>query len=51
VRTGSLSPKTSVRYVREKTGKVKIFEIVDEHMANAKIVSGEAKENYIVELE
>lgn len=51
VRTGSLSSKTSLRYKRELTGKVKITEIVDEHMANAKIISGEARENYIVELE
>jgi hypothetical protein len=36
---------------REVVGKVKIMEIVDEHMANAKVISGEAKVNDIVELE
>jgi hypothetical protein len=29
---------------------VQITEIVDEHMANAKIISGEAKEHDVVEL-
>jgi hypothetical protein len=51
VRTGSLSPKSSLRYKREKTGKIRIIEVVDEHMANARIISGEAKEHYVVELE
>ena len=37
-------------FKREEVGKVKILEIVDEHMANAKILSGEAKVNDIVEL-
>jgi hypothetical protein len=37
-------------FKREEVGKVKILEIVDEHMANAKIISGEAKVNDIVEL-
>lgn len=35
---------------REETGKIKITEIVDEHYAKAKILTGEAKVNYIVEL-
>lgn len=35
---------------REETGKVKITDIVDEHYAKAKILSGDAKDNYIVEL-
>lgn len=35
---------------REETGMVKITEIVDEHYAKAKILRGEVKENYIVEL-
>ena len=35
---------------REVVGKIKILEIVDEHMANAMIISGEAKVNDIVEL-
>jgi predicted small secreted protein len=37
-------------FKREETGVVKITEIVHEHMANAKIVSGAAKENDMVEL-
>ncbi|SPJ15894.1 conserved hypothetical protein [Syntrophobacter sp. SbD2] len=37
-------------FKREETGVVKITEIVDEHMALAKIVSGAAKVNYMVEL-
>ncbi len=51
VRTGSLGPKSSARYKKVETGKVRITEIIDEHMANAKIISGEAKENYMVELQ
>lgn len=42
--------KEQPMFKREEVGKVKILEIVDEHMANAKIVSGEAKVNDIVEL-
>jgi ribosomal protein L24 len=38
------------KFRREETGKVKITEIVDEHYAKAKILTGEAKENSIVEL-
>jgi len=37
-------------FKREDLGKIKIMEIIDEHMANAKIISGEAKVNDIVEL-
>jgi hypothetical protein len=36
---------------RKVVGKIKIKEVVDEHMANATIISGEAKVNDIVELE
>jgi hypothetical protein len=42
--------KEQPRFERKEVGKVKILEIVDEHMANAKILSGEAKVNDIVEL-
>ena len=35
---------------RQETGTVKITEIVDEHYAKAKVLTGEAKENSIVEL-
>ncbi|MEO5356268.1 MAG: hypothetical protein H7844_03095 [Nitrospirae bacterium YQR-1] len=34
---------------REFTGKVKITEIVDEHFAKGKVISGSVKENDIVE--
>ena len=50
VKTGSPGPKGQLMFKREEVGKVKILEIVDEHMANAKILSGEAKVNDIVEL-
>jgi hypothetical protein len=39
-----------VMFKREIVGKIKIKEVVDEHMANATIISGEAKVNDIVEL-
>ena len=43
----------TVNYVfkREQTGGIKITAIVDEHMATAQIMRGEAKANYVVELE
>ncbi|HJX32386.1 MAG TPA: hypothetical protein VJ624_11165 [Thermodesulfobacteriota bacterium] len=51
VKTGNTGPKgQQPMFKREEVGKVKILEIVDEHMANAKIISGEAKVNDIVEL-
>ena len=50
MKTGSPGPKTQVYFKREETGKVKITEIVDEHMANAKIISGQVKEHDVVEL-
>ena len=49
-KTESLNPRGYPIFKREEVGKVKITEIVDEHMANAKIISGEAKVNDIVEL-
>jgi len=48
-KTGT-NPKGGPMFKKEEVGKVKIQEIVDEHMANAKIISGEAKVNDIVEL-
>ena len=39
------------QYDREQVGKIKITEIVDEHMAKATILAGEVKPNYFVELE
>ncbi len=50
VRTGSMSPKPSLKYRREAAGKVKITEIIDDHMANATIISGEVREQDIAEL-
>ena len=38
-------------FKREKTGKVRIIEIIDEHFATAVVVSGTAVKNDIVELE
>jgi hypothetical protein len=37
-------------FVKEEMGTVKITEIVDEHYAKAKVLTGEAKINYMVEL-
>ena len=37
-------------YKKEDTGTIKITEIVDEHFAKAKIMAGEVKINYVVEL-
>jgi hypothetical protein len=39
------------QYHREQFGKIKITEIVHEHMAKANVLSGEVKSNYFVELE
>jgi hypothetical protein len=38
-------------FKREKTGRVEITEIVDEHYARAKVLSGEVREGNMVELE
>ena len=37
-------------FKREETGKIKITEIVDEHMATAKVLAGQVAANYVVEL-
>lgn len=42
--------KNVTAFKREKTGTVRITEIVNEHYARAKMTSGYAKENYMVEL-
>lgn len=42
--------KARSTYQREHTGKVKITEIVDEHFAKAKVISGKAEKDNIVEL-
>jgi hypothetical protein len=41
----------ALSFKREKTGKAKIVEIIDEHFAIAVVVSGTAVKNNIVELE
>lgn len=43
-------PRQPVHYDRQEIGMVKITQIVDEHMAYAKIISGKAEEHDIVEL-
>ncbi len=45
------SPKSAPKFRREKVGQVEILEVVDEHFARAKKVSGEAKVSDMVELE
>ncbi len=47
----SYHAKGPVALKREYTGKVRITEIVDEHFAKAKVISGRAEKNFIVELE
>ena len=42
--------KARSTFQRENTGKVKITEIVDEHFAKAKVISGKAEKNDVVEL-
>lgn len=50
-RTPSVNPKsTAPSYKRTETGKIKIIEIVDEHMATAKILSGNVKINDVAEM-
>jgi hypothetical protein len=48
---GSGNPKAPPKFKRKHVGRVRIAEIVDEHFANATILSGEAMKNDIVELE
>ena len=44
------NPKVSApMFKKQEIGKVKITEIVDEHMANAKILSGKVKVNDVIE--
>ncbi|MEE9913956.1 MAG: hypothetical protein K4571_19775 [Deltaproteobacteria bacterium] len=47
--TGKVKSETP-SFRRDKIGKVKITEIVDEHFAKATIVSGKAERNDVVEL-
>ena len=50
-RNTSGAPKGGARFKREHVGKVEILEVVDEHFARAKKVSGEANVADMVELE
>ena len=43
-------PGAHYSFRREQTGEIRITEIVDEHMATAKVVKGNVKENDVVEL-
>jgi hypothetical protein len=45
------SPKAAPKFKRENVGKVEILEVVDEHFARAKKVSGEVRVSDMVELE
>ncbi len=45
------NPKTAPKFTRVKIGKVKITEIVEEHYARAKVVSGTAPKGAIVEVQ
>jgi hypothetical protein len=40
----------ALHFTRVQTGKVRITEIIDEHFAKAKVISGRAEKNDIVEL-
>ncbi len=53
VRAVNPNPKFAAQpyFRREKAGKIKITEIVDEHMAKATITAGEVQVNYMAELE
>ncbi len=50
-RDTSGAPKGGAKFKRENVGKVEILQVVDEHFARAKQVSGEAKVSDMVELE
>jgi hypothetical protein len=44
------APKGKARFKREVVGKVRINEIVDDHYAEATVISGKARRHYSVEL-
>lgn len=45
------SKSSTPTFTREKTGTIEIIEIVDEHYARAKVLSGDVNEGNMVELE
>ena len=49
-KTSAFTPKTTIMYRRDEVGEIKITKIVDVHMAYAKVISGEASQNDVVEL-
>ena len=49
--TGKAGGRTTPTFSMEKTGKVKITEILDEHFAKSIVIEGTAEKNYIVKLE
>lgn len=52
VRKGYLATKNQIPYFqKEKTGRVKIEDIFDEHYSHAKILSGSVKVHDVVELD
>lgn len=48
---GTVSVPIIPSFIRELSGKVKITEIVDEHFAKAKVISGKAEKHDVVELD
>jgi hypothetical protein len=52
VKVPTVRTRSTLNYVlkKEQTGVIKIIEIVHEHMATAKILRGEVRENDVVEL-
>lgn len=47
----SAGPKGAIKLKREKVGRVRIDEVVDEHFATATVIEGKAEKGDIVELE
>ncbi len=43
-------PKTPTRWEKTKVGTVRIVQVVDEHFANAQVISGDVQVNNVVEL-
>lgn len=45
------NPKAPITFTRNKVGRIRITEIIDEHFAKATLISGEADKHSIVEIE
>lgn len=51
IKSPTANPKSmQPSYKKEESGTVKIVEIMDEHMAKAKVLSGQVETNNVVEL-